>query len=156
MFDEITYPFSNFNCATVEVCEWMSNFIKHFTEHVVTYPCWDLIQSMPWNLFDRPSIHDDVIKKKSALLALCAGNSTVTGEFPAHRPVTRSFDVFYDLRLNQWLSIQSWCWLFETPSCTLWRHCDAKSLTHYLLNCLGKHIGLGLTCLNAMTADDLA
>ena len=35
----------------------------------------------------------------SALLALCAGNSPVSGEFPAQRPVTRSFDVFFDLRL---------------------------------------------------------
>ena len=33
----------------------------------------------------------------SALLILCAGNSPVTGEFPAQRPVTRSFDVFFDL-----------------------------------------------------------
>ena len=40
----------------------------------------------------------------SALLALCVGNSPVTGEFPAQRPVTRSFDVFFDLRLNQQLS----------------------------------------------------
>ena len=40
------FLFSNLNCATVEVCEWMSNFIKHFTEHVITYPCWDLNQSM--------------------------------------------------------------------------------------------------------------
>ena len=32
----------------------------------------------------------------SALLALCAGNSPVTGEFPAQRPVTRSFDVFFN------------------------------------------------------------
>ena len=36
----------------------------------------------------------------SALLALCAGNSPVTGEFPSLRPVTRSFDFFFDLRLN--------------------------------------------------------
>ena len=34
----------------------------------------------------------------SALLAICAGNSPVTGEFPTQRPVTRSFDVFFDLR----------------------------------------------------------
>ena len=34
----------------------------------------------------------------SALLALCAGNSLVAGEFPAKRLVTRSFDVFFDLR----------------------------------------------------------
>ena len=36
----------------------------------------------------------------SALLVICAGNSLVTGQFPAQRPVTRSFDVFFDLRLN--------------------------------------------------------
>ena len=35
----------------------------------------------------------------SALLALCAGNSPVSGEFPAQGPVTQSFDVFFDLRL---------------------------------------------------------
>ena len=40
----------------------------------------------------------------SALLAICAGNSPVTGEFPAQRPVTRNFDVFFDLRLNKRLS----------------------------------------------------
>ena len=42
----------------------------------------------------------------SALLALCVGNSPVTVEFPAQRPVTRSFDVFIDLRLNKPLSKQ--------------------------------------------------
>ena len=36
----------------------------------------------------------------SAQLAICAGNSPVPGEFPTQRPVTRSFDVFFDLRLN--------------------------------------------------------
>ena len=42
----------------------------------------------------------------SALLALCAGNSPVTGEFPAQRPVTRTFDIFFDLRLskNVWVN----------------------------------------------------
>ena len=30
-WDEITYPFLNFNGATVEVKEWISNFILHFT-----------------------------------------------------------------------------------------------------------------------------
>ena len=37
----------------------------------------------------------------SALLAICAGNSPVTCEFPSQRPVTRSFDVFSDPRLNK-------------------------------------------------------
>ena len=43
----------------------------------------------------------------SALLAICAGNSPVSGEFPTQRPVTRSFDIIFDLRLNKQLSKQS-------------------------------------------------
>ena len=46
----------------------------------------------------------------SALLALCAGNSPVTGEFPSHMPMTRSFDLFFVLRLNKRLSKQPWRW----------------------------------------------
>ena len=46
----------------------------------------------------------------STLLALCVGNSPVTGEFPAQRPVTRHFDIFFDLRLNKQLSKQWWGW----------------------------------------------
>ena len=60
----------------------------------------------------------------SALLVLCAGNSPVIGEFPAQRPVSRSFDVFFHLRLNKRLSKQSLGWWFETPSHPLWRHCN--------------------------------
>ena len=53
---------------------------------------------------------------------LCAVNPPVTGEFPSQRPVTRSFDVFFHIRLNKRLSKQSWGWWFETLSRTLWRH----------------------------------
>ena len=62
------------------------------------------------------------IEAFSALVALCAENSPVTAEFPAQSPVTRSFDVLFDLRLNKRLSKQSWGWWFETPSRPLWRH----------------------------------
>ena len=55
------------------------------------------------------------------------GNSPVIGEFPSQRPVTRSFDVFFDLRLNKRLSKQSWDWWFETPSGSLWRHCNENN-----------------------------
>ena len=60
----------------------------------------------------------------SSLLALCAVNSPVTGEFPAQSPMTRSFDVFFDLRMNKRLSKQSWGGWFETPSRPLWRDCN--------------------------------
>ena len=56
------------------------------------------------------------------VMAICAGNSPLPGEFPAQKPVTRNFDVFFDLRLNKRLSKQSWGWWFETLSRPLWRH----------------------------------
>ena len=65
----------------------------------------------------------------SALLVICAGNSPVAGEFPAQRPVTRSFGVFFDLCLNKPLSKQWWGWWLETLSRPLWRHCHGS---HYV------------------------
>ena len=59
------------------------------------------------------------METSSALLALCAGTSPVTGEFPSQRPVARSFDVFFALRRNKLFSKQSWRWWFETPSRSL-------------------------------------
>ena len=53
---------------------------------------------------------------------------TVPGEFPAQRPVTRNFDVFFDLRLNKRLRKQSWGWWFEMLSRPLWRHCKCLVL----------------------------
>ena len=60
------------------------------------------------------------------LVDLWAGNSPVTGEFPSQRPVTRRFVVFFNLRLNKRLRKQSWGWWFETPSRSLWRHCNGR------------------------------
>ena len=59
------------------------------------------------------------MKTFSALLPLC-----VTGGFSSQRPVTRGFDVFFDLHLNKWLSRQSRRQWFQTPSRPLWRHCN--------------------------------
>ena len=70
----------------------------------------------------------------SALLALCVGNSPVSGEFLAQRPVTRSFDVFFDLRLNKRFSKQWWGWWFETLPRPLWRHSNIFN------DSTGKHI----------------
>ena len=67
----------------------------------------------------------------SALLALCVGNSPVTGKFTTQRPATRSFDVFFDLRLNKRLSKQSWGWWLETPSCSLWRQCNVYAYQEF-------------------------
>ena len=90
--------------------------------------CWNFNKSVfsirnSW--FDRKS-HDVVIKWKHfpRYWPFVRGKSPVTGEFASQRPVTQSFDVFFDLRLNKRLSKQSWGWWFETPSRSLWRHCN--------------------------------
>ena len=63
-------------------------------------------------------MHDDVIKWK---------------HFPRYRPVTRSFDVFFDLGLNKQLSKQPWGWWFEMPLWSLWRQCNGQSQGGYYL-----------------------
>ena len=65
---------------------------------------------------------------------LC-GEFTGPGEFPTQRPVTRSFDVFFDLRLNKRLSKQTRGWWFETQSWSLWRHCN-------VLNCFDERLDI--------------
>ena len=79
------------------------------------------------------------------ILALCAGNSPATGEFPSRRPVTRSFDVFFDVCLNTRLSKQPRGRWFETPSHSLWRHCKERILAqwHYMASNTRVTIGLG-------------
>ena len=75
---------------------------------------------IPWSLI---SWWRHQMETFSALLAMCAGSSPVPGDFTTQRPVTRSFDVFFDLRPNKRLSKHCWGWWFETPlSCPLWRH----------------------------------
>ena len=93
------------------------------------------LESPVFLCFSRFSLWCHQMETFSALLALCAGNSPVTGEFPSQRPVTRSFDVFFDLCLNNsWVNnrdaddlrrrrahydvtVMSWCQL-----CHYWRH----------------------------------
>ena len=81
------------------------------------------------------------IETFSALLAICAGNSPVTGEFPAQRPVTRSFNVFFDLRLNKRLSKQWWGWRFETFDVTLMREADLEHFYLFTWNWIESWIG---------------
>ena len=72
--------------------------------------------------------HENVIMDIfSALVVICAGNSPVPGEFAAQRPVTRSFDVFFDLYMNKRLSKQPWSRWFETLPRPLWRHSNVVS-----------------------------
>ena len=78
----------------------------------------------------------------SALLAFCAGNSPVTGELPAQRPVKRSFDVFFFI----WACTSSWAdnedagdlrrhgahydLIVLRKSMFVWHHCDGHRLSY--------------------------
>ena len=73
----------------------------------------------------------------SMLLAICAGNSPVTGGFPSQNPVTRNFDVFLlyiYLRLNRRLNKQSRRRWFETLSRSLWRHWNVLRVNQFWVN----------------------
>ena len=91
--------------------------------HICIYVCHTLCTCvlLSGEITDNHTLEIDLVRMTwwrhqmetfSVLLALCAGNSPVTGEFPAHRPVTRRFDVFFDLRLDKRLSKQWWGWWF--------------------------------------------
>ena len=61
---------------------------------------------------------------------LC-GEFTGPGEFPTQRPVTRSFDVYFDLCPDKRLGKQLWGWWFETLSHSLWRHRNVLVQTNF-------------------------
>ena len=87
-----------------------------------TYLCTATLKK--WKLSWCLSWWHHQMEPSSALLVLCAVNSAVTTQ----RPVTRSFDVYFDLRLNKRLSKQSWGWWFETPSRSLWRRSNVMMM----------------------------
>ena len=91
------------------------------------------------------TLHDDVIKWKHFprywpfvrgihRSPVITGHRWFTGELPAQRSVTRSFDVFFDLCLTKRLSKQWRGWWFVTSSCPLWRHCNGNGDCSYILN----------------------
>ena len=110
----------------VNKCE-ASDLRRHRVHYYVTIMVWKQICYLEdkTNLYNHCEISDFLVSEIwwrnqmeifSALLVICAGNSPGTGEFPAQRPVTWGFDVFFDLRLNERLSKQSWGWRFEMKS----------------------------------------
>ena len=88
-------------------CEW-SSLNDVITWIVSMFITWQRSEEALSSLSWRHSWWRHQMETFSALLAICAGHSPVIGEFPAQRPLTRSFDVFFDLCLNKPLSKQWW------------------------------------------------
>ena len=64
----------------------------------------------------------------SALLALCEGNHRSLADSPyKKKPVMRSFDVFFDLRLNKRWTDNRDSSDYYTPSRSLWHHCNVMT-----------------------------
>ena len=107
---------------------WMQDYLTNEQSTLVQVIAWchqttSHYQSQSWPRSLLPyGITRQWDNSFSALLAICAGNSPDPFGFPTQRPVTRSFDVFFDLCLNKRLSKQWWGWWFEMPPCPLWRH----------------------------------
>ena len=130
-------------CKFCQLCMIIGSNVKHvigmnafdyfcYLKHVIylEYPVLSCLEK-------GTAYPDDVVKMEafSTLLALCVGNSPVTGEFPTQRPVMWSFHVLFDLCLNKPLRKQSRGQWFEMPSCSLWCHCNTSSKMHTLLLC---------------------
>ena len=83
-----------------------------------------LVQAMVWHQMGAQPPPDMMTSSNGNIFRV---TGHLCGEFPAQRPVTRNFDVFFDLRLNKRLSKQSWGWWFETLSRPLLRHCNGTT-----------------------------
>ena len=102
--------------------------------HLITYIFVECLVPSNWNTKLLPQFF--MMTSSNGIIfritgPLC-GEFTGPGEFPTQRPVTRSFGVFFDLRLNKRLSKQPWGWWFETPSWSLWRHCNVFLLFSFV------------------------
>ena len=112
------HPQKDYTFLVSDLIQLETNIEAWFLTHVAT-----IVQYLSNN--DNTMEHE--METFSSLLALCAGNPPVTGEFgefPSQRPVSRSFDIFFDLRLNNRLSKQWWGWWFESRSRPSWCHCN--------------------------------
>ena len=108
----------NFDELLVISCQFCSN--DDISDSVLAWSClcmWrNLEEKGETNFICSPRIitwWSQAMESVLASLAFCEGNPPIAGEFPAQRTVTRSFYVFFDLRLNKRLSKQSWGWRFE-------------------------------------------
>ena len=122
IYTNVFSPGSTWQCINIGSGRGSSNGLTPSLQQAIIWDIDDLVHRRTNVYIQQWWRHQ--METFSTLLALCAGNSPVTGEFPTQRPVTRSFDVFFDLCRNKRLSKQSWGWWFEALSRPLWCHCN--------------------------------
>ena len=98
----------------------------------ITFLKETMTTSWQGNVFRLNALPKYMMTSSNGNIFRVTGHLSGPGEFSTQRPVTRSFDVYFDLRPNKWMSKQSWGWWFETLSCSLWRHRNAgESTLHF-------------------------
>ena len=116
-------------------CVWTFCRPSRQTKAINVYPIptpsvpRDKIRCILWRTL---RIYTTICHILSALLAFCEGNPPVAVGFPSKGSVTRSFDAFFDLHLHKRMNKQSKRRWFETPSRSLWRHCNGSVVLSYL------------------------
>ena len=114
----ITYRFTLIRAIVIHVIYHISNLSMTYFPNSVIY-AGNLASEQHWyTQYMMASSNGNIFGVTGHL----CGEFTGPGEFPAQRPVTRSFDVFFVLHPNKRLSKQSWNWWFRMPSRPLWRH----------------------------------
>ena len=95
---------------------WLNHILNNATQYdknIVSWPNpkqWMMIHSRSLTKVMLLTWWRHQMETISALLAIYSENSPATGEFSTQRPVTRGFDVCFDLHLNKRLSKQWWGW----------------------------------------------
>ena len=113
-FDDVIMDLFLQRCFSFSPSNFLQLTLQFLMCHVICY------NELPWWRYQMETF--------AALLALCEVNPPVTNEFPSQMPVTRNFDVFFDLHLNKRISKHSRRRWFQLPSRSLWHHRNAVQI----------------------------
>ena len=125
-------PFPLLSYISLAVCPgWLCIYILSSVAYTSRW-CWDFVSLIDvQSMVCTNDMMTSSIGNNFRVTGPLCGEFTGQGEFPAQRPVTRNFDVFFDLCLNRRLCKQSWGWWFETPS----RPFDIIVMIWYIMVC---------------------
>ena len=111
------------------ICAWINRWVNNREAGDLRHHCahYDVIVMNDAHVLrrvTRPALGTVVEWKRQCMMTSSNGNIFRANGHLCKGPVTRGFDVFFDLRLNKRLSKQSWGWWFETLSRPFGRHRD--------------------------------
>ena len=126
----------------INVANYQESWHMHICSWLLSCKCIAYLKGhLDRNSSQNTRTHDDVIKWKHfpRYWPFVRGIHRSLVNSPHKWPVTWSFDVFFDLRLNKRLSKQSWGWWFETLSRPFWSHCNDGRLCQSVIGTLRSH-----------------